>query len=99
MADLAAELKRILLEPLREMVKAELRRFVAKPEVPNPWIRHGTIPAGYTTGMPTVQFDGDTAASGRRYPYVSSYTPTANDRVVLVRSGSTWLVLGKIIAS
>lgn len=57
--------------------------------------RLGTIPAGYVGGRPTVRFDGETTASTKTYPYLSSYAPAANDRVALERFGSTWLIIGK----
>lgn len=65
-----------------------------KPTAP---FKIGTIPAGYTSGRPTVQFDGESAASTRTYPYLSSYTPTANDRVLLAMVGHGAVILGKIV--
>ncbi|MFC4768748.1 hypothetical protein [Effusibacillus consociatus] len=62
-----------------------------------PAFRLGTIPTGYTSGRPTVLFDGETTASSRKYPYLSSYTPAANDKVLLGRVGNGWAILGKII--
>lgn len=59
--------------------------------------RLGTIPATYSSGRPTVQFDGESVASTKTYPYLSSYTPTAGHRVLLVRSGSTWVVVGRVV--
>ena len=57
----------------------------------------GIIPSGYTTGRPTITFDGESTASTRTYPYLSQYTPTANDRVILAVVGHGVVVLGKII--
>lgn len=57
----------------------------------------GTIPGTYASGRPTVQFDGESSASTQTYPYLSSYTPAADDRVVLLRVGAAWLVMGKVI--
>jgi hypothetical protein len=63
-------------------------------------IAYGTIPSDYTTGLPTVRFDGETAASGRRYPHLASYAPAANDRVMLMRRrGGTWVVVDKLISA
>lgn len=58
----------------------------------------GTIPASYTTGKPTVQFDGESSASTKQYPYLASYTPVAGDRVLLVRIGNSWVIQGKIVS-
>lgn len=57
----------------------------------------GKIPANYTSGRPAVLFDGETVAGTRLYPYISSYTPTANDRVIVAVVGHGGVVLGKII--
>ncbi|PZN05072.1 MAG: hypothetical protein DIU76_08290 [Bacillota bacterium] len=62
-----------------------------------PLVRLGTIPAGYTSGRPQVQWDGETAPSSRTYPYLSSYTPAAGDRVLAVRAGRTWVILGRVV--
>lgn len=63
---------------------------------PSPF-RLGTIPASYTTGRPPVLFDGETTASTRTYPYISNYSPTANDRVLLAKVGNGWVIVGKVI--
>lgn len=57
----------------------------------------GKIPSGYTTGRPTIQFDGESTASIRTYPYLGSYAPVANDRVMLAAVGHGAVILGKII--
>lgn len=49
-----------------------------------------------TTGGVQVQFDGESTASSKAYKRLSSYTPAVNDRVLLLRSGQTWVVLGAI---
>jgi hypothetical protein len=61
-----------------------------------PW-KHATIPAGYTSGRPTVQFDGEDSPTIKAYPYLSSYTPTANDRVLVAIVGHGGVILGKIV--
>lgn len=57
----------------------------------------GKVPGTYSSGRPTIIFDGETTASTRTYPYLSSYVPAANDRVLLIGAGNTWVVLGKVI--
>jgi len=56
----------------------------------------GTIPADYSAGRPTIIFDGESIASVRTYPYLSSYTPVAEDRVLIAVVGHSGVVLGKI---
>jgi hypothetical protein len=58
----------------------------------------GTVTA-FTSGLPQVRFDKDDAASGTRYPALSTYVPAVNDRVLLLRVGNGWVVLGKVINS
>ena len=50
------------------------------------------------TGGFAVQFDGETSASTKLYKRLSSYSsPAVNDRVLLVKVGGTYVILGKII--
>ena len=50
-----------------------------------------------TSGGVKVRFDGETAPSTKLYKRLASYSPTVNDRVLLVNVGGTYIVLGKII--
>lgn len=56
-------------------------------------VKFGTIVSNYTTGRPRVIIDGNTAATVKTYPYLASYTPAANHRVVIVQG----VVMGRII--
>lgn len=53
----------------------------------------GKIDPNYSSGRPSIVFDGESQSSVKRYPYLSSYQPTANDRVMIVRG----VVAGKIM--
>lgn len=60
----------------------------------------GVIASTYTTGDPAVVVNGAAAASGP-YKYLASYTPAANDAVILAPVGGTtraYIVLGKLSA-
>lgn len=59
--------------------------------------RLGTVASTYSGGRPQVTFDGETGPSTRTYPYLASYVPAANDRVMLERAGNTWVVIGKVL--
>jgi hypothetical protein len=56
-----------------------------------------TIPGSYTSGRPTLLFDGESSATVRTWPYLSVYSPAANDRVLVAMAGHSGVVLGKII--
>lgn len=43
-----------------------------------------------------VRFDGETTASPRAYRRLGSYTATVGHRVLMIRVGSTWVVVGNI---
>jgi hypothetical protein len=43
-----------------------------------------------------VRFAGDTADVEVEL-YLSSYTPTTNDRVLLIKVGETWVIIGDIV--
>lgn len=44
----------------------------------------------------TVQFDGEETASTKIYKCLSTYTPTANDRVLMAWFSGSGVILGKI---
>lgn len=56
----------------------------------------GTIDSNYSSGKPRIQFDGESSPSGKGYPYLSSYSPTGGDRVLIANIAGTHVVLGKI---
>lgn len=59
--------------------------------------RLGKIDPAYVAGTdPRVVWDGEDAATTKRYKALGSYTPKADDRVVAVQAGSTWVILGQI---
>lgn len=62
-------------------------------------VKLGTIPAGYVSGRPTVQFDGESIASVRTFPCVSGYTPAVGDRVIVLLQGHSGICIGRIAAS
>lgn len=64
---------------------------------PNFSFRFGQIPSSYSGGRPTVKFDGETSNSIKTYPYLSSYAPAANDRVLVLFINNSAVILGKII--
>lgn len=56
-------------------------------------VQFAKVDPNYTTGRPFLIFDGEATISGKAYPYLSSFTPTANDRVMLVKG----VIVGKIV--
>ncbi len=75
----------------------DVRKLKARTVVLDPGVqvcaRSGTIPGSYTTGQPTVVFAGQSAASGP-YPVLHGYTPAANDLVLCVPLGQSYIVMG-----
>jgi hypothetical protein len=59
--------------------------------------KFAAIPATYTTGRPTLIFDGDATATVATWPYLSSYTPAANDRVAVAMTEHSGFILGKLV--
>lgn len=57
----------------------------------------GVVSSTYVSGRPKVLIDGEMTDSVKAYPYLASYTPAANDKVALVKFGSTWVVIGKVV--
>lgn len=60
-------------------------------------VRLGTVDPAYGSGRPKLTFDGESTLSGKAYPHLSSYAPAAGDRVLLLRAGRTWVVIGKVV--
>lgn len=58
--------------------------------------RLGKVSPTYTSGLPKVLLDGDDGVGDVTYPHLFSYAPSANDRVLLIRFGTSYLILGKI---
>lgn len=79
-------------QALIEMLERIIDKRVKKP------FTLGRIDPKYTGGLPKILFDGDSQVSIKSYSYLSSYTPKANDRVLLVNIAGTHLVIGKIIS-
>lgn len=60
----------------------------------NDLTRIATVTGGTATTI-SVKFDGESVASSRAYPKL--YAPSfVNDRVVMLRTGSTWTAIGRI---
>lgn len=59
----------------------------------SPW-RVATI-ATVVTGGATVEFDAEDTATSKIYKCLGSYTPTANDRVLMAWFSGTGVILGK----
>lgn len=64
-------------------------------EAPEKIVQFAKVADDYVaeSGRPRVTFDGETVVSGKAYPYLSTYTPTAGDRVMIVRG----VIIGKIV--
>lgn len=60
---------------------------------PDKTVRFGKVDAAHTTGRPRIVFDGTDTPSTKRYPYIATYTPTANDRVMILKN----VIIGKIV--
>ena len=54
-----------------------------------------TIDPDYTGGNPKVLFDGEETLSSKTYPFLSSYSPVAGDRVSMIKVSGSYLILGK----
>ena len=55
----------------------------------------GTVTS--TSGGVFVRFDGETTASQKSYKRLASYSPAVNDRVLLIKVGGTYIILGRVV--
>ena len=76
----------------------QLVREVVRQETPSGGraARLGTVDAGYTTGAPRVTLDGTATLSPDGFPRLTSYTPAASDRVLLLPIGNGYVIAGKV---
>lgn len=63
-----------------------------------PRLRLATIDPSYPGGVPRVTFDAEPNLS-QPIPVLSSYTPVANDRVVVAPFGGSYVILGAVAAT
>ena len=78
-------------------LKAEEFLGLVQPKAAQIVFKLGTIPSDYVSGRPTILFDGEGTISTRTYPYLDSYTPTGNDRVLVAMVGHSGVVLGDVV--
>lgn len=79
-----------MADPLDPLLEA-LRAAGEEPDGP---VRLATVTGGSSTTI-NVRFDGEASASSRAYP--KTYAPAyVNDRVIMLRTGSTWTAIGRI---
>lgn len=79
------------------MIQAADFLKIAKGDTPKAPYRLGKIDSAYSSGRPKIVFDGETTASEKQYPYLISYTPAANDRVLMAKVAGSYIVIGKVI--
>jgi hypothetical protein len=64
--------------------------------------RLAVIPVSYNafssnpSPYPTVRFEGETEVGERTYAYLNGYVPMPGDRVLMIPTGSTYTIVGKI---
>jgi len=56
------------------------------------------VDASFPGTLPKVTFEGEDAITVKRYPVISGYSPIHGDRVVMLPVGSTYVIMGKVIA-
>lgn len=56
----------------------------------------GTVGSSNSSGVAII-FDGQSAATAKRYKRLSSYSPTVGDRILAVKVSGSYVVLGKIV--
>lgn len=80
---------------VRKVVVQVLNDRTANNEILYSDFKQGRIDPAYSRGRPSILFEGEEIPSGKQYPYLSSYTPKANDVVILARMAGSYVILGK----
>ncbi|HEU4754011.1 MAG TPA: hypothetical protein VFU47_12955 [Armatimonadota bacterium] len=68
----------------------------SRQEPGGPLARLATIDPAYSSGNPKVTFDGEDTLSGRTYPKLRGYTPAPGDRVLMLRVGASYVIVGAL---
>lgn len=55
-----------------------------------------TIDPSYTSGPARVSFDGEGVVSTKTYTFLDPYYPVGGDRVLMIPSGSTYVIAGSV---
>ncbi|MFD1675399.1 hypothetical protein [Alicyclobacillus fodiniaquatilis] len=87
-----------ILQIIRNEIAKQLGGGTQK-RVPKPAVM-GMIDPAYASGLPNVVLDDDPSKTPvGPYPYLSTYTPKANDRVLLLQVGNSgkYVIQGKVI--
>ncbi len=75
-----------MIEIITEKVLTRIRNETVR-------VRYATIDSNYSSGRPKVQFDGEQSVTLKGYPYLSSYSPIAGDRVQIING----VIQGKVM--
>lgn len=50
-----------------------------------------------SNGRPYVRFYGEGVASQKPYKYISGYVPAVGDKVLMIRAGASYVIMGKVV--
>lgn len=75
------------------MIKMDAFLDGFKNEEPKKLVQFAAIDSGYVSGRPRLIFDGESVATVKVYPYISTYAPVAGDRVMVIND----VVMGAIL--
>ena len=85
----------------RRISSNQLAAVIVGNETPNQTdiVLTGVVATGYSSGLVPVKLDSESTAGTKGFPIIKPYTdlPVAADKIALVRSGSSFIILGKIV--
>lgn len=73
------------LQDMKEYVASERKNY------------HMATVTSISNGRPYVRFYGENAPSQKPYKYISSYVPTVGDKVLMIRAGASYVIMGKVV--
>ena len=86
---------KILVRIIREEIRKQIRGGRRKRE-PRQHVL-AMIEDNYSSGRPKVIMEDDPSGTPiGPYPYLSTYSPNAGDRVLMAKTGRKYVILGKI---
>ena len=78
------------------MINTEDMVKLTEPESKDSAFRLGTVAALFAHGTAKILFDGEEEVSEKEYAYLSNYVPELNDRVLLAKTGGSYVIIGAL---
>lgn len=70
--------------------KQEEKKNIKQEEITK-WAK---VTSFFSDGCPKITFDGEEEESNKKYSYLYTYKPSINDKVLLIKTNATYIIIG-----